>query len=123
MTAEARRNRGKLAGASRLPIRRCLHLMHIFERELAHPWRHAYATSVFLLCVAHSLGGGLACNLAGVSVDDDWYSGRGGRAGNNCHQFAGRRGHAFHVVSHAGEHVCLPRLEREVGEALEERAR
>lgn len=29
-------------------------------------------------------------------------------AGNNCHQFTGRRGHAFPVVSHAGG-ICLER--------------
>jgi len=57
----------------------------------------------------YSPGEGLACNLAKLMHPGQRVRG-GGKpaptigipsatlAGNNCHQFAGRRGHAFHVV-------------------------
>lgn len=69
--------------------------------------------NTLLLCVTHS-GEGLACNLAGRAAGEGGEGGGGGRrrlvfratlARNNCHQFAGRRRHAFHVV-HARD-ICL----------------
>lgn len=52
--------------------------------------------------MSHSLGEGLACNLASLEPASTTIGILGATvAGNNCHQFAGRRGHAFPVILHA----------------------
>lgn len=61
----------------------------------------------------HSLSGeGLACNLASSRETTIGIPGAM-LAGNNCHQFADRRGHAFHVVPHAREASALLRVLKE----------
>lgn len=55
----------------------------------------------FSYCVSHSLGEGLACNLASLEPASTTIGILDATAaGNNCHQFAGRRGHAFPVILH-----------------------